>query len=58
MIGCYRSKYSDAQLFTAIKSLTYFEDAEEDPIPEMFMPLDWSEVKSAIINAVSDYLKQ
>jgi len=28
-----------------LKSLTYFEDAEKDPMPEMLAPLSWDEVK-------------
>ena len=28
-----------------LKALTYFEDAEKDPLPAMFVPLDWAEVK-------------
>jgi len=28
-----------------LKSLTYFEDAEKDPMPEMLTPLSWDEVK-------------
>jgi len=28
------------------KSLTYFEDAEREPMPDMLIPLSWSEVKT------------
>lgn len=28
-----------------LKSLTFFEDAEKDPMPRMLVPLDWDEVK-------------
>ena len=28
-----------------LKSLTYFEDAEKDPSPDMLLPLSWEEVK-------------
>jgi hypothetical protein len=28
-----------------LKSLTYFADAEKDPMPHMLAPLDWKEVK-------------
>jgi Nucleotidyl transferase AbiEii toxin, Type IV TA system len=28
-----------------LKSLTYFEEAEKDPMPDMLMPLSWEEVK-------------
>lgn len=29
-----------------LKSLTYFEDAEKEPMPEMLEPIPWAEVKS------------
>lgn len=28
-----------------LKSLTYFEDAEKEPLPRMLVPLDWKECK-------------
>ncbi|MGA9208313.1 MAG: nucleotidyl transferase AbiEii/AbiGii toxin family protein, partial [Terriglobales bacterium] len=28
-----------------LKSLTFFDDAERDPMPHMLVPLDWNEVK-------------
>ncbi|MDD5542729.1 MAG: nucleotidyl transferase AbiEii/AbiGii toxin family protein [Acidobacteriia bacterium] len=28
-----------------LKSLTYFEDADKDPMPDMLIPLSWNEVK-------------
>lgn len=45
--------YRDAQLFTAIKSLSYFEDAESDPMPDMIVPVDWNDVKSTIRKEVA-----
>ena len=53
LIDLYSQKYSEAQLFTAIKSLTYFEDAESDPMPDMIVPVDWDEIKTAICNKVA-----
>ena len=29
-----------------IKSLTYFEDAESDPMPQLFIKVDWKEIKA------------
>lgn len=29
-----------------LKSLTYFEDADKEPMPEMLAPITWAEVKS------------
>jgi len=28
------------------KALTYFGDAEHQPVPDMLVPVDWPEVKS------------
>jgi hypothetical protein len=32
-----------------LKSLTYFADAEKDPMPHMLVPLDWNEVKQYFV---------
>jgi hypothetical protein len=32
-----------------LKSLTYFDDAEKDPMPHALMPLDWSDVRRYFI---------
>ena len=45
-------KYPDGSLFIAMKSLTYFEDAESDPMPFMFEETDWEDVKTRIREAV------
>lgn len=34
-----------------LKSLTYFEDAEKEPMPDMLMPLSWQETKESFIEA-------
>jgi len=57
LINLYVQKYSDAQLFTTLKSLTYFEDAEQDPMPLMMSSLDWKDVKSVIVAEVGGFLK-
>ncbi len=58
LISFYRQKYSEAQLFTSIKSLTYFGDAETDPMPRMLVPIRWDDVKTSIITAVKQYLSR
>ena len=58
LISFYRQKYSDAQLFTSIKSLTYFGDAETDPMPRMLVPIRWDDVKTSIITVVKQYLSK
>ena len=58
LIAFYLEKYADAQLFTVLKSLTYFEDAEDDPTPIMIEPIKWEEVKTEIVTAVSRFLNR
>lgn len=58
LINLYLTKYSDAQLFTVLKSLTYFDDAEIDPLPVMAEPVNWDEIKTAIVKVVHQYLNQ
>lgn len=44
----YREKYKNLNpsMIHALKSLTYFNDAENDPLPEMKAPIQWQEVKN------------
>lgn len=58
LIGFYEMKYPDAQMFATLKSLTYFDDAEEDPMPLMIIPVEWELVKKSIINAISEFLRR
>lgn len=55
LIDLYLKKFAGAQLFTVLKSLTYFEDAETDPMPVMINPINWEEVKTVIVSTVNQY---
>ena len=48
----YRQKYDDGSLFIVIKSLIYFEDAETDPMPNVFNNISWKEIKNFIMASV------
>ena len=39
----------------ALRSLTYFEDAETYAMPVMFADMNWEHLKRTIIQAVNDY---
>lgn len=52
LLKLYMQKYPDGSLFIAMKSLSYFEDAESDPMPFMFEDTDWDDVKARIREAV------
>lgn len=56
MLGFYQQKYADSQLFTILRSLTYFEDAEADPMPSMLAPVKWPQIKDTIQKNVESYL--
>lgn len=49
----YADKYPDNSQFRALMSLTYFEDAEEQFMPEMLVAIDWDRIKSFIIDKVA-----
>ena len=53
ILDMYMQKYPDGSLFIAMKSLSYFEDAESDPMPFMFDDIDWEIVKSNIREAIA-----
>ncbi len=48
----YKKKYPDGEEFLVFKSLTYFEDAEIEPMPRMVNPIEWDEIKNRIISEV------
>ena len=52
LLSLYRAKYPTSTLFATIKSLSYFDDAENDPMPVMLEHVDWGEVKSRILAAL------
>ena len=46
----------DGSKFLVIKSLSYFEDADNEEMPFMFQKITWEEVKNNIIKAHTDYV--
>lgn len=55
----FNEKYKEYNYNTMhiLKSLTYFNDADEDLEPIYIHPISWAEVKKSIQNAVTEYLK-
>ena len=51
----YKQKYSDGSEYRALLSMTYFADADPQPMPFMFEPVDWDEVKNVIRQQVEEY---
>lgn len=57
LLGFYREKYQDGNEFLVLRSLTYFDDAEEDKELELFEKAPWTEVKKTIEKEVKKILK-
>ena len=55
MLAFYLQKFSDGSIFPVLKSLVFFDDAEEDPMPNMLKPCDWETVKRRIAETVARY---
>lgn len=55
VFGEFGNKFPVAKLdpYHYIKSLTYFDDADKDPMPRMLVPCKWEEVKQEIEREVS-----
>jgi len=48
MVDLYRRKFAIGDVSRVLYSLTYFEDAEGDPMPSMLTSVDWEQVKADI----------
>lgn len=53
ILGFYASKYPEYSIFRALMSLTYFEDAENQFMPKMFINVAWEDIKETIRKEVS-----
>ena len=56
ILDLYEQKYSDASIFMALKSLTYFDDADTEIMPKMFEEISWETIKSEITKQVHNYI--
>ena len=54
ILDMYSRKYSDGSLFIVLKSLTYFDDAETDPMPDVLTGITWESVKDNLMKVVKN----
>ena len=57
LLNLYSKKYPDASLFPVMLSLSYFNDAEATPMPEMLIPVEWEKVKTTIRKAIDKIME-
>lgn len=55
ILAFYRQKYPDYSEYRALLSLTYFEDAETQDMPKLFINNTWDEMKQTIVTAVKQF---
>jgi hypothetical protein len=48
MLDAYRRKYSLDDVARILYSLTYFDDADPEPMPRMLWESNWDAIKDAI----------
>lgn len=53
MLKFHEEKYPEASQFRALMSLSYFDDADMQPMPVMFIPETWEAMKYSIRKAVT-----
>lgn len=54
IISFYKEKYEVSSTLMLLKSLVYFDDAEEEPDPISLDHTDWEEVKTTLIRVTSN----
>jgi Nucleotidyl transferase AbiEii toxin, Type IV TA system len=58
IIGFYKEKYPDGSEFLVLKSLNYFEDADEEAMPIMLINDQWPEIKQMIKAVTEEYVRK
>ena len=51
----YLQKYTDGSEYRALLSMSYFDDADQQPMPYMFEDISWPFIKSHIAKEVERY---
>ena len=52
ILNLYEKKYPEASRFMALKSITYFDDAETEPMPYMLEEKSWNDIKEKILKEI------
>ena len=56
LIEFYEQKYHDGSVFMVLRSLVYFDDADDELMPKMFEDLDWEMLKKSISEDLKNYI--
>ena len=50
ILDFYKQKYPEHSVFRALMSMSYFDDADVQPTPRMFVSVSWEEIKEQILH--------
>lgn len=56
MLEFYNQKYFDGSEFLVLKSLSYFDDADKEIMPNMLVFIDWEHIKNTIKKELNNYM--
>lgn len=56
IVHFFTDKYPDGSTYLVLKSLVYFDDAEQQEFPEMFENVSWADIKQRILTAHKDFM--
>jgi predicted nucleotidyltransferase component of viral defense system len=57
LLDFYQEKYHDGSVFHVLKSLSYFDDAEDEASPVMLSSVQWKKVKEHILKSLETHLR-
>lgn len=57
ILSFYRQKYPEYSDYRALLSLSYFDDADGQTMPRLFINATWEEMKQTIREAITEYQK-
>ena len=52
MMDAYMRRCPNGMPFLVVKSLSFFDDAENEPMPRMLIDRDWEQIKRTVRDAV------
>jgi len=55
IVALYHAKYPKGSEYLVLRSMVYFDDAEDDPMPVMLKPMKWEDAKEKIMREVRRY---
>jgi predicted nucleotidyltransferase component of viral defense system len=55
MLNLYLKKYNEGSVFMVLRSLAYFDDAEEELMPKMLVEVTWNEIKATITDKLKTF---